>query len=72
MECAAVGVPSKSSGEAIKLFVVKKDQSLTKGEITDFCKQYLTGYKLPKYIEFVDELPKSPVGKVMRRYLKQS
>lgn len=72
LECAVVGIPSKSTGEAIKLFVVKKDPSLTIYELLVFCKRYLTGYKLPKYIEFVDELPKSPVGKVMRRYLRQT
>ena len=71
LECAVVGVPSKTTGEAIKLFVVKKDPNLTIYELLVFCKRYLTGYKLPKYIEFVDELPKSPVGKVMRRYLRE-
>ncbi len=72
LECAVVGVPSKSSGEAIKLFVVKKDPQLTIHELLAFCKQYLTGYKMPKYVEFVNELPKSAVGKVMRRYLRDN
>lgn len=72
LECAVVGVPSKTTGESIKLFIVKKDQSLTKDEILSHCRNYLTGYKMPKHIEFVDSLPKSPVGKVMRRFLKQN
>lgn len=72
LECAVVGVPSKSTGEAIKLIVVKKDPTLNIYELLAYCRQYLTGYKMPKYVEFVDELPKSPVGKVMRRYLRQS
>lgn len=72
LECAVIGVPSNSTGESIKLFVVKKDKSLTKEELLDYCRRYLTGYKIPKHIEFVEELPKSAVGKVMRRYLKQN
>ncbi len=69
-ECAAIGVPSPETGEAVKLFVVKKDSSLTKDEIVDYCRQYLAPYKIPKIIEFVDVLPKSAIGKVLRRYLK--
>lgn len=71
-ECACVGVPSEVTGEAIKLFVVKKDETLSEDELKDYCRIYLTGYKMPKIIEFVSRLPKSPVGKVMRRYLKQN
>ena len=71
-ECACVGVPSEATGEAIKLFVVKKDETLSEDELKDYCRIYLTGYKMPKIIEFVSRLPKSPVGKVMRRYLKQN
>ena len=70
-ECCAVGVPSEKTGEKIKLFVVKKDPSLTKEELLDYCRRELTGYKLPKIVEFIDALPKSPVGKIMRRYLLQ-
>ncbi|MDY5189543.1 MAG: AMP-binding protein [Succinivibrio sp.] len=72
LECAVVGVPSSTSGESIKLFVVRKDRSLTKEELLDYCRKFLTGYKLPKHIEFVEQLPKSAVGKVMRRYLRQN
>lgn len=72
LECAAIGVPSETTGEAIKLFVVKKDPALTREEIISYCREFLTGYKVPRQIEFVEELPKSAVGKVMRRYLKQN
>ncbi|MGN0895024.1 MAG: AMP-binding protein [Succinivibrio sp.] len=72
LECAVVGVPSKTTGESIKLYIVRKDHSLTRDEVLDHCRNYLTGYKLPKHIEFVESLPKSPVGKVMRRFLKQN
>ncbi len=71
-ECACVGVPSETTGEAIKLFVVKKDPHVTADDIKKYCRKYLTGYKMPRIIEFVDRLPKSAVGKVMRRYLKQN
>jgi len=70
MEAAAVGVPDEKSGEVVKLFVVKKDQSLTEAELMEHCKKNLTGYKLPKYIEFRNELPKTPVGKILRRMLR--
>lgn len=72
LECAVVGVPSKSTGESIKLFIVRKDKNLTKEDVMDYCRKFLTGYKMPKHIEFVETLPKSAVGKVMRRYLKQN
>ena len=70
LEVAAIGVPSESSGEVVKIFVVKKDPSLTEEELKDFCKANLTGYKRPKVIEFRDELPKSNVGKILRRELR--
>jgi long-chain acyl-CoA synthetase len=70
LECAAIGVPDERAGEAVKVFVVRKDPSLTEAEIADFCRQQLTGYKKPKYIEFRDELPKSNVGKILRRELR--
>ena len=70
LESAAIGVPSKNSGEAVKVFIVKKDPSLTEDEIKTYCRRYLTGYKVPKIIEFRDELPKSNVGKILRRELR--
>jgi long-chain acyl-CoA synthetase len=70
LEVAAVGVPSETSGEQVKLFVVKKDPKLTEEELMAFCKENLTGYKVPKLIEFRDELPKSNVGKILRRELR--
>ena len=70
VECAAVGVPDERSGEAVKVFVVRKDPALTEAQLMDFCKQHLTGYKKPKFIEFRDELPKSNVGKILRRELR--
>ncbi len=69
-EAAAIGVPSDLSGEAVKVCVVKKDPSLTKEELLDHCRRQLTGYKVPKIIEFRDELPKSNVGKILRRELR--
>lgn len=69
-EAVAIGIPNEASGEAIKLFVVKKDDSLTKEELRSHCRQYLTGYKVPKEIEFRTELPKSNVGKILRRVLR--
>jgi long-chain acyl-CoA synthetase len=71
LEVAAVGVPDEKSGEAPKLFVVKKDPALTAEALAAYCKQNLTGYKRPKYIEFRDELPKTPVGKILRRALRE-
>ena len=70
VECAAVGVADEKQGEAIKVFVVKDDPILTEDDITRFCHDNLTGYKRPKYIEFRDELPKSNVGKILRRELR--
>jgi long-chain acyl-CoA synthetase len=70
LECAAVGVPDENAGEAVKLFVVKKDPALTEKELLEFCKEQLTGYKKPKYIEFRTDLPKTNVGKILRRELR--
>ncbi len=70
MECAAVGVPDAKSGEAVKLVIVKKDPSLTESQVRDYCKANMTGYKQPKLIEFRAELPKTPVGKILRRELR--
>jgi len=69
-EVAAIGVPSELSGEAVKVCIVKKDPSLTKEEVLDHCRRQLTGYKVPKIIEFRDELPKTNVGKILRRELR--
>jgi long-chain acyl-CoA synthetase len=71
LEVAAIGVPDEHSGETVKLFVVKKDRSLTKDELMAFCKENLTGYKRPKSIEFRDDLPKTNVGKILRRELRE-
>jgi long-chain acyl-CoA synthetase len=70
LEVGAIGIPSEASGEVVKIFVVKKDDSLTKEELLAYCKENLTGYKRPKEISFIDELPKSNVGKVLRRELR--
>ncbi|MCS3601566.1 long-chain acyl-CoA synthetase [Buttiauxella sp. BIGb0471] len=70
LEVAAVGVPSGASGEAVKIFVVKKDASLTEEALVVFCRRHLTGYKVPKLVEFREELPKSNVGKILRRELR--
>jgi long-chain acyl-CoA synthetase len=70
MECAAVGVPDEKSGEAVKLFVVKKDANLTEEIVMDYCRKNLTGYKCPKKVVFRDSLPKTNVGKILRRELR--
>ncbi|MET3130981.1 long-chain acyl-CoA synthetase [Oxalobacteraceae bacterium GrIS 1.11] len=70
LECACIGVPDANAGEAVKLFVVRKDPNLTKEQLLDYCKHELTAYKKPKYIEFRDELPKTNVGKILRRELR--
>ena len=69
-ECAVIGVPDERSGEAVKVFAVLLDKSLTKDSLIDFCRKHLTGYKVPKQIEFVSALPKSNVGKILRRALR--
>jgi long-chain acyl-CoA synthetase len=71
LEVAAIGVPDAKSGEVIKVFIVKKDQSLTEEELKKFCHENLTNYKVPKYFEFRMELPKTNVGKILRRSLKE-
>ena len=70
LECAVIGVPDDKSGEAVKLVVVKKDPALTETQVLEHCKNNLTGYKLPKLIEFRTDLPKTPVGKILRRELR--
>ena len=70
LECAVIGVPDAHSSEAVKLFVVKKDNKLTEERIRAFCKENLTAYKCPKHIEFRTELPKTNVGKILRRSLR--
>jgi long-chain acyl-CoA synthetase len=70
LECAAVGVPDRQAGEAVMLFVVKKDPNLTQQDLMKYCTEQLTGYKKPRYIEFRDELPKTNVGKILRRELR--
>ena len=70
LECAVVGVPDEKTGEAVKLVIVKKDPALTEAQVKEFCKANLTGYKQPKVIEFRTELPKTPVGKILRRELR--
>lgn len=71
LEVAAIGIPDERTGESIKLFVTKKDPALTKEEIINHCKENLTKYKVPKQIEFLEELPKSNVGKIIRRILRE-
>jgi long-chain acyl-CoA synthetase len=70
LECGAVGVPDEKSGEAVKVVVVRKDPGLTKESVIVHCKTQLTGYKMPRHVEFRDSLPKSPIGKVLRRELR--
>jgi long-chain acyl-CoA synthetase len=70
LECAVVSVPDEKSGEAVKLVIVKKDESLTEKKVREFCNLNLTGYKRPKVVEFRKEMPKSPVGKILRRELR--
>lgn len=72
LEVAAVGVPDTHSGEVVKLYVVKKDPALTEADVIEFCKERLTGYKRPKYVEFRTELPKTNVGKILRRELRDT
>lgn len=72
LEVAAVGVPHEVSGEQVKIFVVKKDQSLTEKDIIKHCRENLTNYKVPKFVEFREDLPKTNVGKILRRALKEA
>jgi long-chain acyl-CoA synthetase len=71
LECAVIGVPDEHSGEVPKVFVVKKDPQLTEQDILEHCKKELTGYKRPKYVEFRTDLPKTNVGKILRRALRE-
>ena len=70
LECAVVGVPDDKTGEAVKLVIVKKDPALTEAQVKEFCRANLTGYKQPRVVEFRTELPKTPVGKILRRELR--
>jgi long-chain acyl-CoA synthetase len=70
LECAVIGVPDEKTGEAIKLFIVKKDANLSEEDLKAYCRQNLTAYKMPKYIVFRDDLPKTNVGKILRRELR--
>jgi long-chain acyl-CoA synthetase len=70
MECACVGMPDEKTGEAVKLVIVKKNPGLTEAQVRAYCKENLTGYKQPKVIEFREDLPKTPVGKILRRELR--
>ena len=72
LECAAIGLADEKQGEAIKVFVVRSDPSLTEDAVARYCHDNLTGYKRPKYIEFRDDLPKTNVGKVLRRELRKA
>jgi long-chain acyl-CoA synthetase len=70
LECACVGVADEKTGEAVKLVIVKKDPALTEEQVRAYCRENLTGYKQPKVVEFRTELPKTPVGKILRRELR--
>jgi len=72
LECAAIGIPDEKSGEAVKLFVVKSDLTLSEDDVAGYCRENFTAYKRPRYIEFRDELPKSNVGKILRRELRSA
>jgi long-chain acyl-CoA synthetase len=71
LEVAAIGVPDEKSGEAVKVFIVKKDPALTAEQVKDFCRENLTGYKHPKFVEFRNDLPKTNVGKILRKELRE-
>jgi long-chain acyl-CoA synthetase len=70
LECAVVGIPDEKTGEAVKLVVVKKDPSLNEADVMAHCRAHLTSYKRPKVVVFQDSLPKTPVGKILRRELR--
>ena len=70
LECGVVGVPDEKSGEAVKVVIVRKDPGLTAEAVIEHCKTQLTGYKVPRHVEFRDALPKTPIGKVLRRELR--
>ena len=70
-EVGAIGVPDAKSGEAVKIVVVRKDATLTDAELIAHCRQFLTGYKTPRHVEFRDTLPRTPIGKILRRELRE-
>jgi len=70
LEVGAFGVPDPASGESVRIAVVRKDPALTAQEVIAHCRKHLTGYKIPRHVEFRDELPKSAVGKILRRALR--
>ena len=72
LEVACIGVPDEKTGEALKVFVVKRDDSLTRDELIDFCHGKLTGYKVPKQVDFIEKMPKSNIGKILRKALRDS
>ncbi|MEM9325300.1 MAG: AMP-binding protein [Bacteroidota bacterium] len=72
LEVGAIGVPDKKSTEAVKVYIVRQEDSLTEDELKDYCRERLTAYKCPKYVAFTDELPKSNVGKILRRLIKEA
>jgi long-chain acyl-CoA synthetase len=72
LECAVVGIPDEKTGEAVKLVIVRKDEALTQEKVREYCRANLTGYKQPRVIEFRKDLPKSPVGKILRRELRDA
>jgi long-chain acyl-CoA synthetase len=72
LECAAVGIADDKTGEAVKLVIVKKNPDLTDAQVREFCRANLTGYKQPRVVEFRTELPKTPVGKILRRELRDN
>ena len=71
IDVAAIGVPDEHSGEAVKVFVVRKDPKITERDLMEHCRKVLTGYKIPKHVEFRDDLPRTNVGKILRRALKE-
>jgi long-chain acyl-CoA synthetase len=70
LEAAAIGIPDERSGEIVKVFAVRKDDSVTEEDVKNYCKEQLTGYKRPRIVEFRDDLPKTNVGKILRRALR--
>jgi long-chain acyl-CoA synthetase len=70
LECAAVGVPDAKAGEAVKLVLVRSNPAVTEADVRAYCETNMTGYKRPKIVEFRNELPKTPVGKILRRELR--
>lgn len=69
-ECAVIGLPHRKLGEIVKAYIVKADESLTEAQVVRYCKEQMTAYKRPRKITFIDEMPKSIVGKILRRQLR--